>query len=123
MSYGIGVNAARIIERRARTHIVTRRPSGSFADGLPRSASPLAPIEIRAFFAPAGGRDLLRLEEGRRAQETKQGFTTTQLFAGGQNATYEADLVEIDGELWEVQHAEPWPAKTDFFRVLVQRPR
>lgn len=63
---------------------------------------------ITASVQPATGKDLLRLPELRRTNETRAIFTTTQLFTGDQGTAYEADLVTIDGDPWEVQHVEDW---------------
>jgi hypothetical protein len=69
---------------------------------------------------PAGGRDLLRLPEERRATETRVMFTKTPLQVGGQGAALEADRITLeDGKLWEIQSVESWMGYT---KALLQVP-
>lgn len=117
------LDAGGIIERFATgSYSVTRRPSGTFADGIPVLADPVAAFQIRAFVVPATGRVLDRLPEGHQTRETKMVFTATLLLVGGQGAAFEADRVAIDGVEWEVQLVDDWPARIPFYRALVQRP-
>ncbi len=73
---------------------------------------------------PAGGKDLLRLPEGRRTNETRVLFTTTQLYTGDQGQEFEADWVTIDGEYWEIQHCEDWVQSGGgtAYRCILQAP-
>ena len=48
-------------------------------------------------------------------------FTTTKLYAGGQQAVYEADQIIIDGTNWEVQQVQSWEQPGPmYFRCIVQ---
>lgn len=89
------------------TYEVSRRAAATFLRGVAVPASPQT-FAIRASVQPAGGKDLLRLPEGRRTNETRVIFTTTQLYTGDQGSAYEADVVTVDGEGWEIQHCEDW---------------
>ena len=90
------------------SYTVTRRAAAT-TDGHGRNvAGATSSISIVAAVAPASGRDLLRLPEGRRANETRMVLTATALLVGGQGAANEADLISIDGASWEVQHVEVW---------------
>jgi hypothetical protein len=88
-------------------YTVTRRQSGSFLRGIAQATTD-ATFTITASIQPASGKDLLRLPEGRRADETRTLYTATQLYTGDQGLGYEADLISLNGELWEVQHIEDW---------------
>ena len=89
------------------TYLVTRRAKAVFVAGRATPGATTT-ISIEASVQPATGRDLLRLPEGRRTQETRLVYTTTRLTPGAQGAAYEADLVLIEGNTWEVQHVETW---------------
>lgn len=87
-----------------------RRAKTTYVNGI-AVAGATTPLEIIFRSRPASGRDLQRLPEGRRTEETRVGDTTTELYAGGQAAPFEADLLDIDGDgrLWEVQQVQRWP--------------
>lgn len=91
-------------------YTVIRRHAATSAKGKSK-ASTVAPdeFEVTASVQPATGRDLQRLPEGRRTEETKTVITTTRLQVGGQGAEYEADRVVIDGAEWEAQNVKDWP--------------
>lgn len=95
------------------TYAVTRRLASTFTLGRAVPDPSPTTIQIVASVQPATGRELLRLPEGRRDQETRVVFTVTELFCGGQAATYEADKITIDGVVWEVQHVERWVQPLD----------
>ena len=89
------------------TYSVLRRTSGGFTRGVANPTVDVT-ISIRASVQPATGKDLLRLPELRRSNETRVVFTTTQLMVGDQADPNEADIIMIDGERWEIQHCETW---------------
>lgn len=89
------------------TYTVTRRTAAGYLRGVANPTTDET-FAIRASVQPATGKDLLRLPEGRRADETRIIFTTTQLLIGDEGLTTEADTVSIDGQNWEVQHVESW---------------
>lgn len=120
----IDLDAADVIDSLSTgDYLVTRRAASTFTHGRAQVGPELPTFTIRASVQPARGRDLLRLPEGRRATETRVVYTATQLQVGGQSAELAADMVEIDGRLWEVQLAEPWPAATGYWLCMVQAPR
>lgn len=88
-------------------YTVTRRQSGAFLRGIAQATTDVT-FNITASLQPASGKDLLRLPEGRRANETRVLFTSTQLYTGDQSLGYEADFVSVDGEQWECAHVEDW---------------
>lgn len=103
-------------------YTVTRRVAATLVHGIAVSGSTSSvPIEAAVF--PASARDLRRLPEGRQAQETRVLFTTTKLLVGGQNQPNEADLVNVDGALWEVQLVDFFDsnqADEPYYRCIVQ---
>lgn len=108
----------------AGTYDVTRQASKGFTRGVANPTTN-STFQITASVQPATGQDLLRLPEGRRTNETRVLFTTTQLFTGDQGQTDEADLVTIEGDPWEIQHVETWVdpvTKTIGYRCIAQQP-
>jgi hypothetical protein len=105
------------------SYTVTRTPVGTVQHGKEVVGTPFT-LTIQGLVYPATGQDLLRLEEGRRSNETRVVMTTTPLQVDGAAGAYEADRVLLDtGDLWEVQHRETWidPAtKSVFYRCIVQ---
>lgn len=102
---------------------VTRRALATAVRG--RASPPsTSTVPITASVQPASGRDLLRLPELQRSNETRVVFTSTPLMIAGEGVPFMSDLVAIDGRLWEVQHVESWEASpmTDgaYYRVIVQ---
>ena len=102
------------------TYTITRRVAGSYVNGIyvPGATSTFT---IIAAIVPATGRDLLRLPEGRRSVETRILFTTSTMLVGAQAGTNDADLVTVDGDVWEVQQSEAWKAATGYCRAIIQR--
>lgn len=106
------------------TYTVTRRASGGFSRGIAQDTTDTT-FTITGSLSPASGRDLLRLPELRRSNETRVLFTTTQLQVGDPGELYEADWVSIDGAQWEVQHVESWgqPGGGQAYRCILQAPQ
>lgn len=115
------IEAAEMIEEFGDTFTVTRRAAATFSAGI-ATAGATSTLSIYAAIWPASGRDLQRLPELRRSLETRAGVTATQLLVGGQGATNEADMITIDGALWEVQQCASWPNVPGFWAFMVQRP-
>lgn len=106
--------------------VVTRRARGTFVRGIATPGA-TSTLTITAVPRPVSGRDLQRLPEGRRTQETRVFDTTTELLAGDQDGAREADLVDIegDGRPWEVQQVQRWPSAVldrPAYTVTCQRP-
>lgn len=105
-------------------YTVTRRQVGVFLRGIAQPTTDVT-FTITASIQPASGKDMLRLPEGRRANETRTLFTATQLYTGDQGSGYEADLVEVDGDLWELVTVSDWlhwAGLPGFYRCLIQPP-
>lgn len=102
-------------------YTVTRRVRATLVKGRTIQGTATT-FNILASVQPASGRDLQRLPEGRRTQETCVLFTTTLLQPGGQMAAKEADRVSIDGVSWEVQQVETWrhPTGPTYYRCILQ---
>ncbi len=112
------MNATALIASFGADYSVTRRVAGTSSAGLLVAGSS-STVSIVASVQPPTGADLLRLPEGRRSEDARVLFTATQLYTGGQGATYTADRLVIDGNLFEVSHVEPWPADSTFWRAIV----
>lgn len=108
------------------TYSVTRRARASipFRRGLAQPTTDTA-LTITASVQPASGKDLLRLAEGRRADETRTLFTTTPLYTGDEGAAYESDWVTVDGQAWEIIHVESWAQAGGgiAYRCIAQAPK
>jgi hypothetical protein len=104
------------------TYTVTRTSRGATTRGHVAAGSTTT-FSITAAVHPAMGNDLKRLPEGRRSNETRVVYSRTELILGGQGAQYEADLISIGGQDWEVEHVETWndPVSGDSgYRTIVQ---
>lgn len=107
------------------TYTLTRRATSGYTGGI-ANAPTNTTVSISASVQPANGRDLLRLPEGRRTQETQVVFSATELRVGGENLGYDADLITIAGRTWEVQQVQTWvppgadPSDGVGYRALVQ---
>lgn len=49
-----------------------------------------------------------RLPEGRIVTDARRLISATELYNGGQEFAYEADIVVIDGDQFEVEHIDVW---------------
>jgi len=106
--------AATLLADYGQSYSVTRRGAATLVKGISHPG-PTTTHAIVASVQPASGRDLLRLPEGRRTTETRMLYTITELLTGGE--ANEADLVTVDGALWEVQHVETFPGH---FAAVIQ---
>lgn len=104
------------------TYTVTRSKKKVFDTGRAIPDPSPEKFDIVASIQPTSGRELLRLPEARRTIETRTIFTTTILFTGGQGAKFEADIIEFDGQTWEVQTVERWlqPGGEAVYRCMAQ---
>jgi hypothetical protein len=105
----------------ASVYVVTRRSSAQYVKGH-AVAQPALTFKINGSVQPATSQDLMRLPEGRRTDQMKVLFTNTELSIGGQHENFEADLVNIDGDMWEVQAQDEWghPNGPKYYRCMVK---
>jgi hypothetical protein len=120
------VNAGAIINRFARggTFVVTRRAAPTYVNGI-LVAGATSTFSIVARPRPSTGKDMERLPEGRRSQETRVFETTARLLTADQGGANNADLITTADGVFEIQHVEEWPvsvADTAFYTVIAQRP-
>lgn len=105
----------------AGAYTVTRRAAGTYPGGVATPGTP-STITIEAAVQPLAGRDLKRLPEGRRAEEARTVFTVTELLVGGENQPHEADLISIDGGLYEVSSVQFYDSNQDsepYYKAMV----
>lgn len=97
------------------TYTVTRPAASSYTAGVLDTPG-TSTLTITACVQTATGRDLKRLPEGRRTDELKAVFTATQLHT--QESGQGADLISIDGDMYEVQTVERWDTSGAYFKAL-----
>jgi hypothetical protein len=88
----------------AASYTVTRTARGSTVRGR-TSAGTQTTLTIVAAAVPQS-LSLQRVAEGHTELTTCTVYTATELYAGGQDADYEADKITIDGSLWEVDSVQ-----------------
>lgn len=102
----------------ADTITLKRTPKGTFVNGRHQpgvtTASPL-----RAVVAPVTGRELEQLPEGLSTKEVVQVFTVERLYPASD--VYDSDVLEVEGDDYEVQTVEPWHTLGGFFRSLATK--
>lgn len=91
----------------AASYSVIRRARGATVRGRVQDPTEIT-VTITASVSPAKGADIEYLRQGRQVQAAVQIFTQTQLMIGGPGATYEADRITVNGDIWEVAHVEAW---------------
>lgn len=83
-----------------------RRRTGSYVNGV-WTTSPDSTISISASVQPAQPKDLETLPEGRRVSAAFRLYTSAVLQVGDA-AGQQADIVEIDGDDYEIHQLAPW---------------
>ena len=107
------------------TYTVTRTRRATLSRGRAQQGTQSSFLIIGSVH-PAVGNDLKKLPEGRRVNETRVLYTTTELFIGGMGSNNEADSVSIDGQDWQVYHVETWrdsESRSLGYRCIVQDTR
>lgn len=102
------MNRAATIARFGASYTVTRKAATTYTAGRAVAGATDAPITIVASVQPVTGRELKALPEGRRAEDVRILFTTTELRT--ESPAGAADQVTIGGELYEVFQVKPWTA-------------
>lgn len=90
------------------TYAVTRRQSTFTATRGAVDPPTQSSLTITASVTPVRGADLQKIPEGRRTNETRTFFTTTQLFVGDPQSGYEADQIAVGSLVFELVHLERW---------------
>jgi len=93
------------MSRFTRTVTVTRNSSGSYVQGVWVQGA-TETFTITASIQPATGRDIDALPEGRREYRHVNVYTDTRLIPQDDDAT--GDVIDIDGENFEVVTVESW---------------
>jgi len=103
------MSASALIARFGRTFTVTRFAAGTNSRGyyVPATAIP-ATFDVEMSIQPMTGKELLNLPEGQRTRAHRKGYCATELFTANKDAGIRADLVNVDGRMFEVQNVEFW---------------
>lgn len=101
---------------------VTRRAAATIANGLAVPGS-TSTFEIEASIQPITGATIEGAPEGRRPQEMRVVYTTTELRTVDDASGVDADLIDYKGETWEVIATEIWPNLSggEFCRAFIAR--
>jgi hypothetical protein len=95
---------------------VTRQPAAAIgSDGRASLGTP-STFTVNGLAHPMDGDDLERLPEGLRTRELQVFYTPTRL-----QSEPDPDVINIDGELYEVQRVQSWASTGNFFRCIVAR--
>lgn len=114
------INVAPTIDRFASDYTVRRPGATTYVAGFPQQASATTRT-VRAMVRPATGRDLERLPEGDRANETKRIWATSELFGVDVQGGRAADVFEIDGDDWELRVVWTSQPQGNYWSALAQR--
>lgn len=91
------------------TQITIRRQlAGSYVKGRWQDGGEADPVTAWASVQPAGPRQKENLPEGVRDRAAVRVITDAPLAAVDESAGIPGDLVDHDGETWEVQQAKPY---------------
>ena len=75
-------------------------------------------IMAEASVQPISGEELMRLPEGYRAENMRELWTTTELKVAG--AGQEADKIDIDGKIYQVESVKKWDHDGVYYQVVVR---
>lgn len=83
-------------------------------------AAPAAPVPLQASVQPATGRQVMRLPEGLRSDETIALWTSTRLRGALEEDTSRGDRLTWQGRVYEVQIVKAW-GFAGFFEIVATR--
>lgn len=106
-----------LIDLSTGTYTVHRRPPAQVVMGR-AVPQPEELLQVEANVYPTNGRELQRLPEGMRTQEVRTMLSPVEL--KGQGAGQLPDLVDMDGDSWEVQNVKRWQLG-GFWEVLLTK--
>lgn len=107
-----------LIEKMGKAHTVKRPAETTYVNGRAVTGV-VTTLEVKAHFQPMTGRELQRLPEGERSKEMRVGWTAEPLRSSGEEG--QSDVVEIEGDDWEVSRVEDWSESGGFYRLYVTR--
>lgn len=112
---------ADLINEFGASFLVKRSQGGEYVDGIWNGNAESEEITIRAVVQPMTARDLQMLEEGRRFTESKRVYTDTLLRTTDDETNQGADIIEIDGEDYEIHSVEKWGYDLSHFKCIAMR--
>lgn len=100
------------------TYSVTRSSAaGTYTAG--RLVAPATSvISVDACVQPIDGRDLQKLPEGERVREPKTIYSVDELKTRGSNGGNAADVITIDGDLYEVIKVQRWAELGNYWKSI-----
>ena len=92
------------------TYVITRRGPVTYVNGLPVRPAPTT-FSVVASVQPLNGQDLIRAPEGLRRSDARKAYLyiTDQVRTVLANGN-EADLMTVDGVVYEIYHVDPYNA-------------
>lgn len=100
------------------TYAVRRRASSTYTDGYLDPDS-FTTLSVTGCLQPVTGRELQRMPEGWQDQEVQQLWSPIYLRTKQDDGA--ADVLEIDGVLWEVQKCERWDTLGAYWRAYMMK--
>lgn len=102
------------------SYTVTRLELGSIVNGRYVDGAP-STFDIVASIQPTTPQDLLRLPEGLRTKDSVTIWTDTLLRMALAPSGYKADVVEYQGQAYEVQTIWNWAESGEFYKAVAQK--
>lgn len=120
MSLPLGDLGSQILAVFGSTVTLERRAAGAFVNGTWVAGS-LTTSSISAAVQPAGVRDLLKLPEGERTEETIAIFTIAPLIVSEVAGAQEGDRIIYQGRTYRVRAIDDWSPHANYVRAIATR--
>ncbi len=101
----------------------TRFAAGVWGADGKSTATASTPVAFRGSVQPVPGNLIETLSEAERQRGAQVVYTKTDLRTGNQHTGIGADHVTrvVDGAVYEVRRAQPWPRMLKHFEVIIVR--
>lgn len=87
---------------------VFRKPSGEYVDGVWQPYGDAEKLTITASVQPTSPEDIELLQSGKRKRRAYTLYSDVPFQMADDNKNIEADRVEIDGEMFEIEAVQNW---------------
>lgn len=112
----ISLGRSLIASMNGKNYNVTRRNPGSYVNGKWVEGSLITPLVAFASIQPMTGREMMRIPEGDRNRERKIAYSADLLKVAEPTAKTKADILNVDGQDFQVESVEPW---TDYWKAVI----